>query len=56
MGISAESEDVEKIRAEQIKKWGATGLPKPQILIKKAEVLLKKPIANQSIKELKVLH
>ena len=55
MGISAESEDVEKLRAEQIKKWGTTGLPKPQILITKAEVLLKKPIANQSIKELKEL-
>jgi hypothetical protein len=55
MEISAESEDVEKLRAEQIKKWGTTGLPKPQILITKAEALLKKPIGDQTIKELKEL-
>lgn len=53
--LSAESEDVEKLRAEQIIKWGTTGLPKPQILITKAEALLKKPIAVQSIKDLKKL-
>jgi hypothetical protein len=53
MAFSAESEDVEKLRAEQIKKWGTSGLPKPQELIAKAEAILNKPIENQTINELK---
>ena len=53
MAFSAEGEDVEKLRAEQIKKWGTSGLPKPQELIIKAEAILNKPIENQTINELK---
>lgn len=51
--ISAEREDVEKLRAEQIKKWGTSGLPKPQELIAKAKVILNKPIELQTIGELR---
>jgi hypothetical protein len=53
MVISAEIEDVEKLRAEQIKKWGTSGIPKPQVLLTQAEAFLKKPIGDQTIEELK---
>jgi hypothetical protein len=50
---ASDADDFEKIRAEQIKKYGGTDIPKPQAITKKAEALLGKPLGEQSIKELK---
>ena len=51
--IASDLEDVEKLRAEQIKKWGDTSIPKPNEIASKAKAVLDKPIENQSISELK---
>ncbi len=51
--IASDLENVEKLRAEQIKKWGDTSIPKPNQIALKAKALLNKPIKNQSISELK---
>jgi len=50
---ASDADDFEKIRAEQIKKYGGTDIPKPKEITKKAEILLAKPLSEQSIKELK---
>jgi len=52
---ASDADDFEKIRTEQIKKYGGTDIPKPQEVTKKAEVFLAKPISEQSIKELKAI-
>lgn len=51
--IASDMEDVEKLRSEQIKKWGDTSIPKPKEIAIKAKAVLDKPIENQSISELK---
>lgn len=53
--LVADVEDVEKLRAEQIKKWGDTSIPKPNEIALKAKAVLDKPIENQSISELKAI-
>lgn len=56
VGVTASDiEDVEKQRAEQIKIWGATSIPKPKEIALQAKALLDKPIENQSIEELKAI-
>ena len=51
--MASDMEDVENLRAEQIKKWGDTSIPKPKDIALKAKAVLDKPIENQSISELK---
>jgi len=53
--IASDMEDVEKLRAEQIKKWGDTSIPKPKEIALKAKAVLDKSIENQSIAELKAI-
>jgi len=53
--IASDLEDVEKLRAEQIKKWGDTNIPKPKEIALQAKKVLDKPIENQSIAELKAI-
>lgn len=53
LSYASDAEDFEKIRAEQIKKYGGTDIPKPKQVSAKAEALLAKPLGEQSVQELK---
>ncbi len=53
LSYANDAEDFEKIRAEQIKKYGGTDIPKLKEISAKAETLLAKPLKEQSVKELK---
>ena len=50
-----EKEDIEKVREEQLKRWGAEGLVKPYDIREKAKGYLAKPLEEQDITELKNL-
>lgn len=53
LSFSGDVEDVEKMRAEQIKKWGDTNIPKPKEVAKKAKGVLEKPFEQQTVSDLK---
>ena len=53
LAYASDADDFEKIRAEQIKKYGGTDIPKPKEVASKAEAILAKPLNDQSVKELK---
>lgn len=50
-----QAEDIEAMRSEMLKRWGVEGIVKPSDIDSKAEVLLGRPLAEQSEVELRDL-
>jgi hypothetical protein len=53
--FAGENEDIEKLREEQLRKWGTEGILKPKKVTKEIESYLGKPLNKQSVKDLKLL-
>ncbi|MEM7791170.1 MAG: hypothetical protein AAF546_07205 [Verrucomicrobiota bacterium] len=51
----AADSDVEKLRDEQIKKWGTATIPKPKVIAETAKSYLEKPLEEQKLTELKTI-